>query len=194
MFRAIFNFIFGKKLSGVITISEEPIEQKEEKKAFGPPYKFSMTAVNLIKKFEGLRLSAYKDGGGVWTIGYGYTPGVKEGMLITRERAEDLLKIYLYNQDKELNKILKDVKLLSQMQYDAIVSFAYNVGCSAIMTSTFLKKIKQGNFVGAANELVRVDQTGAYHGWIYDNGKKVNGLIKRRKEEKEFFLRGSNIS
>lgn len=188
MFRAIFNFLFGTKYDGIINLQEDAIEIKQK---FIRPFTTSEFGLELIRKHEGLRLTAYKDTGGVWTIGYGYTLGVTPGMMITYEKAEELLKVYLKQQDESLSKLLSNIELNSQKQYDVISSFVYNVGIKQFSTSTFLKKIAEKNWLAAADQLIRIDPTGKYRGWIYDNGKAIKGLINRRLDEKKLFLEGS---
>lgn len=132
-----------------------------------------------IKTAEGLRLTAYKDGGGVWTIGYGHTGSdVREGLTIPLSEAERLLTRDLRVAEGHVNDAVK-VKL-TQNQFDALVSFVYNVGGGAFRSSTLLKLLNAGDYEGAANQFPR---------WNKDNGKVVNGLTNRRHEERELFLR-----
>ena len=138
----------------------------------------------LIKEFEGLELKAYKDTGGVWTIGYGtikYPNGVsvKSGDKCTEAQAEQWLISDCKWVDASLGKYVK-VKL-SQNQFDALASFIYNVGETAFKTSTLLAKLNAGDYVGAAGQLDR---------WVNDNGRKIQGLINRRAKEKKLFLKG----
>lgn len=125
---------------------------------------------------EGYREEAYQDTGGVWTIGYGHIKNVKPGDKITKEQAEEL-----YKEDfKAHSAYLKNVKVpLNKNEKIAITSLIYNIGPSAFKKSTLLKKLNDGDRQGAAAE---------YDKWIYDNGKIQNGLIKRRKREKDLFL------
>jgi lysozyme len=133
-----------------------------------------------IKDHEGLRLTAYKDGGGVWTIGYGHTGAdVREGLTIPLSEAERLLTRDLKTAEGHVNGAVQ-VKL-TQNQFDAIVSFVYNVGGEAFRTSTMLRLLNAGDYVGAANQFPR---------WNKDNGKVVQGLINRRAKERDLFLRG----
>ncbi|MNF24057.1 Lysozyme RrrD [compost metagenome] len=133
-----------------------------------------------IKTAEGLRLTAYKDGGGVWTIGYGHTGAdVREGLTIPLSEAERLLTRDLRVAENHVNGAVK-VKL-TQNQFDALVSFVYNVGGEAFRSSTMLKKLNAGDYLGAADQFPR---------WNKDNGKVVDGLTNRRREERELFLRG----
>lgn len=132
-----------------------------------------------IKTAEGLRLTAYLDGGGVWTIGYGHTGAdVREGLTIPLSEAERLLTRDLRVAEGHVNDVVK-VKL-TQNQFDALVSFVYNVGGGAFRSSTLLKLLNAGDYEGAANQLLR---------WNKDNGKVVKGLTNRRHEERELFLR-----
>lgn len=172
---------------------ETPIEYKNEVPTpyLKKPYSISKNGIDLIQKWESLELTSYLDTGGVWTIGWGHTAGVKQGMTITKEKADQLFYSYIEQQTKELNEILKNVNLLNQNQFDAISSFVYNIGSSRFSNSTFLQLLKNGKFDKAANQLVRRDSNGVYHGWIYDNGRKIKGLINRRKEEKALFLRSN---
>jgi lysozyme len=112
----------------------------------------------------------------VWTIGYGHTEGVKEGDTITREQAEELFK----NDFKKYSSCLKNVTVpLNDNEKVALISFVYNVGPGAFKNSTLLKKLNKGDKKGAADEFDR---------WIYQKGKKLDGLVNRRKREKDLFL------
>lgn len=140
-----------------------------------------MQTVNkeAIKKAEGLRLTAYLDTGGVWTIGYGHTGAdVREGLTIPLSEAERLLTRDLKVAEGHVNDAVK-VKL-TQNQFDALVSFVYNVGGGAFRSSTLLKLLNAGDYEGAANQLPR---------WNKDNGKVIPGLTNRRHEERDLFLR-----
>ena len=141
---------------------------------------FSIDEIEKAREFiqgkEGLKLEAYKDTGGVWTIGYGHIKNVKQGDKITKEEAEKL-----YAQDfVEHIKPLNNVKVsLSKNEKIALASFIYNVGSNAFKNSTLLKKLNNGDKKGAAEEFDK---------WIYDNGKIQKGLVNRRKKEKNLFL------
>lgn len=132
-----------------------------------------------IKDHEGLRLTAYKDGGGVWTIGYGHTGAdVREGLTIPLSEAERLLTLDLRVAEGHVNKLVQ--VNLNQNQFDALVSFVYNLGGDAFRSSTLLKLLNAGDYEGAANQFQR---------WNKDNGKVVPGLTNRRGKERELFLR-----
>lgn len=130
-------------------------------------------ACRIIRRFEGCRLEAYRDGGGVWTIGYGHTAGVKEGMRIDFKTAEALL---LATAGDVLDRIARLVRVnLKVTQWSALVSFSYNVGVGAFAASTMLKRINDGSpTMTVANEFRR---------WRFDNGVEVAGLLSRRTTE-----------
>lgn len=140
----------------------------------------SQTGINLIKSFEGLRLTAYQDSVGVWTIGYGHTSGVYAGMTITEAQAEAFLKSDLKTSENAVNS--KVTYAIKQHQFDALVSFTFNLGSGNFGSSTLLKKLNQGDINGAADEFGK---------WIYAGGQVLEGLVRRRAAEKELFLNGS---
>lgn len=134
--------------------------------------------INLIKTFEGFRANAYKCPANVWTIGYGHTVGVKKGDTITEEQAIELLKEDLKIYERAVIKGLSGIPVTSN-QFDALVSFTYNVGAGAFSKSTLLRKIVQGRIVEAANEFPK---------WNKAAGKVLAGLAKRRAAERDLFL------
>ena len=145
--------------------------------------KTSDVGIELIKKYEGYVLKAYKCPSGVWTIGYGHTNGVKSGMQITKTQALDYLKQDLSTFE---NVVTNYVKVpLNQNQFDALVSFSFNCGTGALKTSTLLQKLNSSDYNGTANEFLK---------WNKSNGKVLNGLVKRRQEEKELFLKTNYLS
>ena len=149
--------------------------------------KISEQGLRFIKRHEGLRLQAYKDSKGVWTIGFGHTGAdVKPGMVITIEQAEDLLRRDLVRFEQAVTKLVQVP--LTQAQYDALVSFAYNVGTKALAISQLLKKLNRRDYLGAADEFLK---------WVYikvrgPDGKfvkkKLRGLERRRAAERRIFL------
>ena len=146
-------------------------------------FDISANGYSIIKEFEGLRLDAYLDTGGVWTIGYGtikYMSGtrVAKGDKISVEDAEANLMNDCKWVDACLDK--KVTAKLNQNQFDALASFVYNIGESQFGSSTLLRKVNAGDFVGAASEFDR---------WVFDNGKRIEGLAKRRAKEKALFLK-----
>lgn len=136
----------------------------------------SQQGVDLIKSFESCRLKAYLCPAGVWTIGYGHTSGVRPNDEISPSQAERYLKADLVRVEQDV-RILVRVPL-TQGQFDALVSFAFNCGTRALSTSTLLRKLNLRDYVGAAEEFFR---------WVYANGKRFAGLERRRRLEKRMF-------
>lgn len=140
--------------------------------------KISQTGLDLIKSFEGLKLKAYQDVVGVWTVGFGSTgPHVKPGMVITAKQAEDLLRDDVSRFEACVSKQV--TVALSQNQFDALVSFAFNLGCGNLGSSTLLKKLNAKDYAGAAAEFPK---------WNRAGGKVLAGLTRRREAEKALFL------
>ena len=142
----------------------------------------SEKGIALIKEFEGCKLTAYRDSVGVWTIGYGWTQPVdgkpiRSGMTIKQETAERLLKTGLVSYESDVSRLVK--VRLTQGQFDALVSFTYNVGARSLSTSTLLRKLNAGDYVDAADEFLR---------WNKAGGKVLNGLTRRREAERALFL------
>ncbi len=137
----------------------------------------------IIRDAEGFRSTAYLDTGGVWTIGFGtikYPNGtsVKKGDTCTRNEAEQWLKNDCVWVDACLDK---NVKVnLNQNQFDALASFVYNIGETAFVKSTMLTLINQNSLTSAASQFDR---------WVFDNGKRIQGLANRREKEKALFLK-----
>lgn len=131
----------------------------------------------FVEDNEGLRLKAYQDGGGVWTIGYGHTgTEVKAGKVVTVKEAIRLLESDLVSAVLTVNRLVKVG--LSQNQFDALVDFVFNVGKEQFASSTLLKKLNLGDYTGAAAEFEK---------WKFDNGKVVSGLLARRQKERAMF-------
>ena len=132
----------------------------------------SNKGLDLIKQFEGCRLKAYKDPVGVWTIGWGHTKGVKAGDEITQAQADKLLRDDLAVYEAKVDKY-DDKYHWNQNQFDALVSFAYNIGSIDQLTSSGRRSIKT-----ISNKILEYNKAG---------GKKLEGLVRRRKAEKELF-------
>lgn len=138
--------------------------------------------IALIKKFEGCELKAYQDAVGVWTVGYGWTQlvdgkRITEETSITQRTAERLLRCGVVQYEQGVNRLLKAG--VTQGQFDALVSFAYNVGVRALGTSTLLKKLNAGDVQGAADEFMN---------WTKAGGMQLSGLFTRRTAERALFL------
>jgi lysozyme len=137
----------------------------------------SATLIAFIAGYEGLRTQAYLDPVGIPTICYGSTRGVELGQRATKAQCDQLLK----NEAGEFGEaVLKLVKVpINQNQFDALTSFAFNVGIGAFSKSTLLKKLNAGDYYGAANQFNR---------WTYSKGRKLPGLVTRRAAERKLFL------
>jgi len=135
--------------------------------------------IKLIKNFEGCRLTAYKCPAGVWTIGYGHTGSeVHSGQKITQAQADNYLKVDLMIHCNNVSKLVKVP--LTQNQFNALVSFEYNVGYGNFKNSTMLKLLNQKKYVEAAAQFDR---------WVYAGKTKLAGLVKRRTAEKNLFTK-----
>ena len=139
--------------------------------------KTSDKGVALIKAHEGLRLRAYLCPANVWTIGYGHTsaaghPTVVSGMKITNAEAEDILRRDMSRFEQGVDELVKVG--LSQNQFDALVSFAFNVGLGAFKRSTLLKKLNAGRYDAVPAELMK---------WTKGGGRELPGLVNRRRDE-----------
>lgn len=139
---------------------------------------YSEDGLALTKSFEGCRLKAYQDQGGVWTIGYGHTRGVKAGDVCTQEQAEEWLREDVAFTVASVNKLAPARFPVSQNQFDALVDFAFNLGAGALRTSTLLLKLICGDLPGAASEFAR---------WNHVGGVENKGLTRRRAAEKSLF-------
>lgn len=139
--------------------------------------KTSDRGIELIKRHEGSVLTAYKCPAGVWTIGYGHTGNVSEGMVIDEARAEQLLRDDLKTAEDAVNKQRLN---LNQNQFDALVSFVFNVGTGNFKNSTLLRKAKfNENDPSIAAE---------FRKWKYGGGRVLPGLIKRREDEAQLYF------
>jgi len=141
-----------------------------------------------IKKWEGLRTKAYRDAGGTWTIGYGHTsaagtPQVREGMVISKIQADEILARDLAYFEAA---VARNVKVaLNDSQFAALVSFCYNVGEAAFKRSNLLKKLNQGDYEAVPAELGK---------WVYAKGKRVQGLVNRRAAEAGLWVKGAFVA
>lgn len=129
----------------------------------------SSTLIAAIKKFEGVRLTAYQDAKGVWTIGYGHTKDVKNGDQITQYQAEQFLRDDLQKFESVANKC---ANLNTQGRYDAVVDFIYNCGPANFNSSTLKKYIESRRATWEIQE--------QFLRWVNARGKKLGGLVSRR--------------
>ncbi len=133
--------------------------------------------MDKIKEFEGFRGQAYPCPAGIWTLGYGHTKGVKQGEVITKEQAEELLLSDIYEFEVSVHRLNLP---LNQNQFDALVDFCFNLGTGNLSGSTLLKKIRLNvNDPSIETEFKR---------WVHAGGKVLPGLVKRREwEAKRYF-------
>lgn len=144
--------------------------------------KISDEGLALIKEAEGFREKAYLCPAGVWTIGYGHTGGVKAGQTVSRTEAERLLRADVAATERGVSALAADAGVeLSQRQFDALVSFAFNVGLDALQRSTLWRKVAKD----PADATIATE----FGKWIYAGGRKLPGLIKRRAKEAELWQR-----
>ena len=148
----------------------------------------SQHGLEKLKQWEGLKTKAYKDAGGVWTIGYGHTamagsPVPYQGQVITAAEAESiLLKDLVQYEAAVANNV--NVKL-NDNQFAALVSFTFNVGIKAFKKSKLLKKLNNGNFDAVPTELMK---------WNKAGGKKLQGLVNRRRAEGYLWMEGAFVT
>lgn len=144
--------------------------------------KASQKCIDLIKRFEGFSAKPYKCPAGVWTIGYGstrYSNGKQvkwDDHSITESQAIEIMHETLVVYENAVNRYV--IVAIKQNQFDALVDFAYNAGAKNLLNSTLLKKINKMDWLGASQEFGK---------WVYADGKKLKGLVERRKAEKELF-------
>ena len=156
------------------------IPPQSRKQHFVQPHKMSVQGLNQLKKFEGLRLTAYKDQGGHWTIGYGHKivsgDGLSPSSIIGPEKATQLLARDLSTAEEAVRSSISVP--LTQSQFDALVSLAYNIGAGAFRGSTLRRLLNAEDYRGAANEFRR---------WKFAGGKVSSGLMARREKEARMF-------
>ena len=136
--------------------------------------------LELMKFFEGDRLEAYKDGGGILTIGRGHTRFAEGfaiiGLTLTPEQVE---KLFAWDLAPDETDVSEMVGVQPQYRFDAILSLAFNVGVPAVKSSTLLKLLRRGSMALAAEEFLK---------WDHGGGIEVAGLLNRRKAERRLFL------
>lgn len=175
----------GSGQNGDKPYNQTPIEkERETAPGYRPslPKKASQNCLELIEHFEGFHPDAYPDPVGIPTIGIGtikYPNGekVKLGESCTREQAFEWLMFELEEKTKEVNEMVKVD--MTQNEFDALLSFAYNCGNSALRESTLLRKFNAGDIAGAGAEFLK---------WNKANGKVLPGLTRRRNAERNLFL------
>ncbi|MDE1178523.1 MAG: lysozyme [Edaphobacter sp.] len=142
-----------------------------------PNFQYSSNGLDLTKQFEGIRLNAYQDSVGVWTVGYGHTGSdVVRGLTITAQQADILLAADVAWAVTAVNKAVQTV--INQNQFDALVDFTFNLGAASFTGSTLLRLLNAGNFAGASAEFIR---------WNKAKKKVLAGLTRRRQAETDLF-------
>ena len=136
----------------------------------------SQEGLSLIKKFEACKLQSYKCAAGVWTIGYGSTNGIEEGMEISQERADMLLLEDVEVFEKAVNELVEVP--LEQNQFDSLISWTFNLGPTNLKNSTLLKVLNNKNYDEVPTQIKR---------WNKAGGKVLQGLIRRREAEALLF-------
>lgn len=170
-----FAYLLADNVQGKIVTDPQPLPPKGGAR-------INKAGLDLIKEFEGFYAKAYKDPVGIPTIGWGtiqYPDGrkVKMGDVCTKEEAEHWL---LHEVAEKEKGVIESCKVqVSDNEFSALVSFAYNLGVGALKTSTLLKKLNEGYKLSAADEFLR---------WTKAGGKTLAGLVRRRKAERELFL------
>lgn len=145
--------------------------------------KLNKAGYDLIKTFEGFRSQAYQDSAGIWTIGYGNIryedfTRVKKGDKISSARAEEVFRFFADRFARQVEDAVTSD--LNQNQFNAIVSFAYNVGIGALSSSTLLKKINKN----PKDPSISAE----FKKWVNAGGKKITGLVNRRKYEADLYF------
>ena len=138
--------------------------------------KISENGLSLIKHFEGCELQAYKCPAGVWTIGYGHIKTAHEGKVITQQQADEMLVEEMAEYEGYINRAVKVE--LNQNQFDAMVSWVYNLGNGNLGASTLLKVLNMGDYAGVPAQMLR---------WNKAGGKVLEGLTRRRQAEADLF-------
>lgn len=146
--------------------------------------KITASVLDKLKSWEGLRLAAYPDSGGVWTIGYGHTgKDVYKGRKITTAESEDLLLADLTRFERAVDEAV--TVPLTDNQFGALVSFAFNVGEAAFAGSTLVKLLNGGDYNSVPAQLAR---------WVHAGGRRVQGLVNRRAAEAGLWAAGAFVS
>jgi len=143
--------------------------------------RISQAGIDLVRQYEGLRLTVYKDSAGRPTIGYGHLikPGENFHTGITEKKAELMLASDLIATEDAVKRLVN--VMLIQGQFDALVSLVFNIGAGQFQKSTLLRKLNAGDLAGATDEFIR---------WNKAGGRVAEGLQRRRVEEREVFFRG----
>jgi lysozyme len=145
----------------------------------------SPACTTLTASFESFRPTAYQDGNGVWTLGYGRAIGITEGMTCTLAQAQEWLSEDLGVADAALTRLVKVG--LNQNQWDAICDFVFNIGQGHFAGSSCLAMLNQGDGAGAIRSICYLGDDEKYHGWVIVAGEASPGLVRRRQAEQALF-------
>jgi lysozyme len=171
--REFFKAVFGPK-------RKPQVHHPAKHPGVAEPHSLSRAGAKFIALFEGFRAVAYWDQWGqVWTIAFGHTGGVKSGDKVTREKGLVLLRRDAATASQAVSDLV--TVHLNQKQFDALVSFVYNLGAGALAESTLLRKLNNGNYRGAAEEFKK---------WDHAGGEVLAGLLRRRNAEARLFEGG----
>lgn len=135
-------------------------------------------AIALLKEFEGCKLTAYQCSAGVWTIGYGHTANVKKGDTISQKEADAMLAADLVGYHNQLIPLV--LVPLYESMHAALISFIYNLGSNTCKTSSLFKRLNEGKYELAAE---------CFPMYCNAGGKRLEGLVRRRRAEQKLFLR-----
>lgn len=171
--KLLYQAVFGGRKK-----AKHPKHARPHHKAPRPTH-LSKHGAQFIASFEGFRADAYWDPWGqVWTIGYGHTAGVRPGEKVTTTQALKLLEQDAASAATAIRDLVH--VRLNQNQFDALVSFVFNLGAGALAESTLLKLLNRGNYRGAARQ---------FHLWDHAGGQVLPGLLRRREAEAHLFLK-----
>jgi lysozyme len=138
--------------------------------------KISDDGLRLIRESEGCKLASYQDPVGIWTIGVGHTRGVAMGLTCLPEQAEAWLQEDVRPAELAVMRLVE--VSMTQGQFDALVSFVFNLGAEAFADSALLRKLNHGDYAGAAEEFDR---------WVHAGNAVLPGLVTRRARERAMF-------
>lgn len=138
------------------------------------------SAYNLIRRFEGFRNRAYQCSAGVWTVGYGHTRNVSQSMVVTVSQAEEFLQQDIVECEMFLNRTVKVP--LTQQQFDALVSFVFNIGGRNFQKSRLLSFLNDSQYDKVPTQMLQ---------WCHCKGKVLTGLKRRREAEATLFKNGT---
>ena len=159
-------------------------KQTHQKNQMSNPTKVSDNCIRMIKHHEGVRQQPYQDPIGLWTVGVGHLIGDGKKLpeewnkTFTMEEVDNILKDDLARFERGVNTLIP-ITRLTQNQFDALVSFSFNVGLGNLQASTLRQKLNRGDYEGAGNEFPK---------WRKAGGKVLPGLVRRRADEKNLFM------